>query len=184
MITAADGLDLIIGYTCTHGSQSAISLIFGITRTPVSDYICFCMHILIVVLQQMDDATIKIPSEEEIRLHKEAVGHCHPLLDGVWCTMDGLKLLVECSGKSTVQIRYYNSWTCDHYIGVVFVFSPDGTIPICCYNVHGSIHDSNISTIGKMYNKLSLVYRDTDGLCIAGLDFSQANHPLIIKSGM
>jgi len=158
-------------------------MMFGLTGTTVSDYVRFLCRVLIVVLQQMEDATIKLPSEDEVSRFKDAVAHRHPNLEGVWCTMDGLKLLIECSGNSVVQNRYYNGWTCDQYIGAVFVFCPDGTIPICCYNVPGCVHDSNIATIGGIYDKLAKVHEQNGTLCVADSAFSRANYPFIIKSG-
>ena len=64
--------------------------------------------------------------------------------------MDGVKLMLECAGDDDVQTRFYNGWTCNHYIGAVLVFCPDGTIPICCYNVPGTVHDSNIAISGNI----------------------------------
>jgi hypothetical protein len=183
LMTAADGLGLILSYTRTRGSQDCLEMMFGLTGTTVSDYVRFLCRVLIVVLQQMEDATIKLPSEDEVSRFKDAVAHRHPNLEGVWCTMDGLKLLIECSGDSVVQNRYYNGWTCDHYIGAVFVFCPDGTIPICCYNVPGCVHDSNIATIGGIYDKLAKVHEQNGALCVADSAFSRANYPFIIKSG-
>ena len=48
-------------------------------------------------------------------------------LGDVWCTMDEIKLMLECFFKEDVQNRFYNGWTFDHYIGAVLVFCPDGT---------------------------------------------------------
>ena len=109
-----------------------------------------------VVLQQIDEALIKLPSDEDIHRYQDAVVNCHPNLDGVWCTVDGLKLLLEYADDSDVQNQYYNGCTCDHYIGTVLVFCPDGTIAICCYNVPGMVHDSNIATFGKIYENFQL----------------------------
>ena len=80
----------------------------------------------------------------------------HPALQDVWCTMDGLKLYLQPSSDCTTQKNFYNGWTHDHYVGAVIVFCPDGTIPICCYNVPGSpVHDSMIAErMGNVYNKL------------------------------
>ena len=33
------------------------------------------------------------------------------------------------------QNQHYNGWTCNHYVSAVLLFCPDGTFPICCYNV-------------------------------------------------
>ena len=77
---------------------------------------------------------------------------------------------------------FYNGWTCDHYVSAVFVFCPDGSIPICCYNVPGLIHDSAIAGMGKKYNKLE-GYNRTGGCCTVDSAFACTGHPFLIKSG-
>jgi hypothetical protein len=161
LMSAADGLGLVLTWTRTRGSTMVLQLIFGMTQSSISDYLTFCTHILIHVLQGRDDAKIKRPTPEKIVEYQQAVYHHHPFLGDVWCTMDGVKLMVECSGDDDKQNRFYNRWTCDHYIGAVLVFCPDGTIPICWYNVAGTVHDSLIATIGKIYDKLKVIYERT-----------------------
>ena len=156
-----------------------LQMLFGMTQTSISDYLLFCTHILTKVLQDMDDA---VPTDESIHLYQTSVQTRHPSLENVWCTMDGLKLLLECSSDEDEQNRYYNGWTCDHYISAVLVFCPDGMIPICCYNVPGTIHDSNITAIGKIYDKLENVYDRTGGMCTGDSAFGCNNHPFLIKS--
>eukprot|EP00804_Cyclotella_cryptica_P010121 CCRYP_018494-RA/>CCRYP_018494-RA protein AED:0.03 eAED:0.03 QI:578/1/1/1/0/0/2/26/188 len=96
--------------------------------------------------------------------------------------MDGIKLMVECAAEDDVQNRFYNGWTCDHYIGAVLVFCPDGTIPICCYNVPGTVHDSNIALMGNIYSKLETVYNETGAKCTVDSAFARNNYPFLIKS--
>jgi hypothetical protein len=64
-----------------------------------------------------------------------------------------LKLMLECVSNKDEQNMFYNDWTFDHYIGAVSVFCPNGMIPICCYYVPGTVHDSSIATIGNVYMK-------------------------------
>ncbi len=59
--------------------------------------------------------------------------------------MDGLKLYLQQSGNAKIQARFYNGWTHGHYVTLVFVFRPDGTIPIAFFNVPGSVHDSQVA---------------------------------------
>jgi hypothetical protein len=73
--------------------------------------------------------------------------------------MDGIKLMLECAGDDGIQNRFYNGWTCHDYSGAVLVFCPDQTIPICCYNVPGTVHDSNIAVIRNIYDKLGAIYK-------------------------
>ena len=131
----------------------------------------------------MDDARVKRPADDEIHLFKDAVKCRHHTLDGVRCTMDGLKLMLECASNEDEQNRFYNGWTWDRYIGAALVFCPNGMIPIFCYNVPGSVHDSSIATVGNVYGKLEEVYARTGGICVTDSAFSQANYPFINKSG-
>ena len=68
-------------------------------------------------------------------------------------------------------------------MSAVFVFCPDGSIPICCYNIPGSVHDSAIAGMGKIFDKLEEVYNRTGGCCTVDSAFARTNHPFLIKSG-
>ena len=76
-----------------------------------------------------------------------AVSRRHPILgkERVWCTADGLKLLLQKTGNPVLQNRFYNGWTCDHYVTCVYVIAPDGTIVNMAINSPGSFHDSTIA---------------------------------------
>ena len=140
------------------------------------------MIILIRVLHGMDDAKVKPPSLEQIVVYQEAVRQRHPMLQNVWCTMDGIKLLLECAGDEEVQNQFYNGWTCDHYVSAVLVFCPKGTIHICCHNVPDTVHDSKIALIGKVYEKLSNIYTLSGGHCTVDSAFAKNDYPFLIKS--
>jgi hypothetical protein len=127
-------------------------------------------------------AMIGIPSEEIIALYQEAVGAIYPLLSDVWSTMDGLKLYLQQLGNTDIQARYYNGWTHGHYVTSIFVFCPDGTIPITLFNVPGSVHDSQVAHWGRVYDKLGDVFDDTGGKCTVDSAFGKVNRPFLIKS--
>ncbi len=63
----------------------------------------------------------------------------------------------------------------------VFVFCPDGTIPIAFFNVPGAVHDSHIAHWGKIYVKLDEVYKAMGGKCIVDSAFAKMNRPFLIK---
>ena len=97
--------------------------------------------------------------------------------------MDGLKLYLQQAGDSTIQNNFYNGWTHDHYVSAVLVFCPDGTIPIACFNVPGSVHDSTIAEWGNIYGKLENVYNSPlKGKCSVDSAFSKKKCPFLIKS--
>ena len=183
MITAKDCLGLCLAWTRTRGSSMVLQIIFGMTGTSVSMYLRFGRRILVRVLQNEADCAIRIPDVTKIRMFQDCIKERHPALQDVWCTMDGLKLYLQPSSDCTTQNNFYNGWTHDHYVGAVIVFCPDGTIPICCYNVPGSVHDSMIAEMGNVYNKLEKVFQRTGGKCTVDSAFSKRNYPFLIKSG-
>ena len=135
LMSAADALGLALAWTRTRGSQMVLQIIFGMPGTSVSMYIRFSRRLVIMVLKSDPDAAIRPPTVEKLREYQQAIAEKYPSLNGVWCTMDGLKLLLQQSGDVYIQKRFYNGWTHDHYISCVFVFAPDGTIAICAYNL-------------------------------------------------
>ena len=138
---------------------------------------------MIVEALKSDSLTqIVILSNEKIASYKEIVGAMYPLLSDVWSTMDGLKLYLQQSGNTEIQARFYNGWTHGHYVTSVFVFCPDGTIPITFFNVPRSVHDNQVAHWGRVYNKLGAVYDETGGKSTVDSAFGKVNRPFLIKS--
>jgi hypothetical protein len=182
MMKGADCLGLCLAWTRTRGSNMVLQIIFGMTATSVSLYLRFGQRILIEALKREPLAAIIVPSVESICTYQAAIREKHPALDGVWCCMDGLKLYLQQAGDATTQNKYYNGWTHDHYVTSMFVFCPDGTIPICCYNVPGAIHDSKVAELGNIYPKLEQVYDSVGGKCAVDSAFSHKKYPFLVKS--
>jgi DDE superfamily endonuclease len=182
LLSAEDCLGLCLAWTRTRGSVMVLQMIFGLTRTPIGMYLRFGRRILIKVLQGNSESSIRIPSDDNIRQYCEAIQERHPVLDNVWSTMDGLKLKLQAAANNTIQNNYYNGWTHDHYVSCVIVFCPDGTIPIICFNVPGSVHDSKVAEWGNIYQKLEAVYERTGARCTVDSAFSLSNKPFLIKS--
>jgi hypothetical protein len=59
--------------------------------------------------------------------------------------MNGLQTIIQKSSIKKLQKMIYSSWQLDHFASSVFVFFPDGTIIICCFNVPGCLNNSNIA---------------------------------------
>jgi len=182
MVRPEDCLGLVLVWTRTRGSLAALQLIFGMTCSNICMYLRFGRRVIVEALKSDALAMIAIPSEEIIMSYQEAVGAIYPLLSDVWSTMDGLKLYLQQSGNSEIQARYYNGWTHGHYVTSIFVFCPDGTIPIAFFNVPGSVHDSQVAHWGRVYDKLGAVYADTGGKCTVDSAFGKVNRPFLIKS--
>jgi hypothetical protein len=177
-----DCLGLVLVWTRTRGSLTALQLIFGLSCSNLCMYLRFGCRVIVEALKIDSLAMIAIPSNEIIALYQEAVGAIYPLLSDVWSTMDGLKLYLQQLGNTEIQACYYNGWTHGHYVTSIFVFCPDGTIPIAFFNVPGSVHDSQVAHWGRVYDELGAVYDDTGGKCTVDSAFSKVNRPFLIKS--
>ena len=70
--------------------------------------------------------------------------------------LHGSKLYLQQAGKTTTEYNSYNGWKLDQYVLFVWVFWSDGTIPICCCNVPGSVHDSIAPERVNLYQKLGI----------------------------
>jgi hypothetical protein len=182
LVTAFDCLGLCLAWTRTRGSNMVLQIIFGMTSSPVSMYLRFGRRILIHLLNAEPDAAVKAPSVATIGVYKDCIRRKYPLLEDVWCTMDGLKLCLQQSGDVVLQNMFYNGWTHDHYVSSVLVFCPDGTIPMCCLNAPGCMHDSAIAESGRLYHKLENIYNTTGGKCAVDSAFSNKRAPFLIKS--
>ena len=75
-----------------------------------------------------------------------------------------------------------NGWTHGHYVTSVFVFCPNGTIPIVFFNVPGSVHDSQVAHWDKIYDKLERVYESMGGKCTVESAFSKVTRDYLLKS--
>jgi hypothetical protein len=128
-----DCLGLVLVWARTRGSLMALQLIFEMTCSNLCMYLRFGRRVIVEALKSDSVTKIAIPSNEEIASHKEAVGAMYPLLSDVWSTMDRLKLYLQQSGNTKIQARFYSGWTHGHYVTPVFVFCPDGTIPIAFF---------------------------------------------------
>ena len=183
VIRAEDCLALTLVWMRTRGTLSILQLIFGMTMSNVASYLKFGKRILIEILQVDELAKIAIPSNKKVLEYCAAVKHRHCDLDKVWSTMDGIKLSLQMAPSDDVQRMFYNGWTHGHYVGAVLVFAPDGTIPICMYNVPGSVHDSEIAVWGGVYDKLKAVFDATGAKCTVDSAFNgKMNAAYLLKS--
>ena len=183
MLSAADCLGLNLAWTRLRGStKMSLQMLFGMTASRVSKWLLFGRRLLIAILSRHPDAAVRIPSAAKIQEYKRVIQDRHPNLVDVWCTMDGVKLTLEQSGNHVVQNMFYNGWTHDNYVSSIFVFCPDGTIPIAAVNYPGCLHDSQIAESGRVYEKLESVFIRDGGKCVVDSAFSRSRHEFIIKS--
>ncbi len=84
-----------------------LQLIFGMTYTNLDDYLLIVKRIIVMVLRDHPMAEVQIPSTKKIEEYVEMANRQHPYLFDIWCTMDGLKLVLEQSGDGLIQEQFY-----------------------------------------------------------------------------
>ena len=75
-----------------------------------------------------------------------------------------------------------NGWMHGHYISIVLIFAPDGTIVAVCLNCPGSFHDLEVCTLGGLYDPLYETHLLCGGKCVMDSAFSAAGRPYVAKS--
>ena len=168
----------------TRGSVArSASLAFGMTSTPTYRWLKFSRKILLSVLQHHDEASVILPTQDEVDKYVDAIGQKYETLgeQKVWAAADGLKVPLAKSTKWRVQNQYYNGWTGDTYVNCVFVFAPDGKIRICTLNAPGTWHDSTIAEYG-VYSKMEYIYETFGGKVVVDSAFNLSNKRYLIKS--
>jgi len=183
VVQPEDCLGLVLVWTRTRGSMNVLQLVFGLTYSNLSVYLRFGIRLIVEIFSDDPLARVAIPSAVEIESFKAAFAERHPILNDCWATMDGLKLYLQQAGTGEIQERFYNGWTHDHYVTSVFCFCPDGTIPIAFFNVPGSVHDSQVAELGRIYHKLEKVYERTGGKCCVDSAFGNLERAYLLKSG-
>jgi hypothetical protein len=171
-------------WTRTTAQDFVLGSYFGLVCSSVSVWPRFGKRLLLEVLRQREDSVIKLPSPEKVEQYKQSISQQYPSLENVALFGDGLKILLQRAGDDIVQNRFYNGWTHDHYVSNVFVFAPDGTIVMAVLNCPGSMHDSELATLGEpsMYDKIDQLYEETGCQCVMDSAFAARRRPSIIKS--
>lgn len=184
LITPTFGLGLVLAWTRTRGSLMNLQLIFGLTSSKISIWLRFSRRILLLVLSQMKEAAVEMPSVEEARSLATFIESKYPALEGVWGAMDGLKVMVETSGDPIEQSYYFNGWLQGHYLSNLLLFSCDGKIRAAYLNCPGTYHDSAMAHRGEVYKKIEGLYTSSDGRAKVVVDsaFNLEQCPYLIKS--
>jgi hypothetical protein len=121
----------VMSWTCTQGAAWVQSMMFGVTGSTLSDWLCFGHCCLNIVLYDNEPANIEMGSDDKIGLWIEAIAAKYPDLDNDYLAVDGLKLQLQKPGDDRVQSYFYNGWKSNHCICTLFAFAPDGTICAC-----------------------------------------------------
>jgi hypothetical protein len=183
-LTPTIALALVLAWTRTRGGYAVLQLIFGLTASTISKYVRFCRRILLLVLMGVEEAKVKLPTDDMIRTYKEVIRAKYPSLAHCWGSMDGLKLHIEKPGDDVRQSHFYNGWTHSHYVANLFLFTPDGRICDAYVNSPGTTHDSTMANMSKIYDKVDAVYERFNGMAKIVVDsaFASDERDSLIKS--
>jgi hypothetical protein len=184
ILDARMNLGIVLVWTRTRGANRTLQLIFGLTGTPLAKWLYFGWRMLLRVLLHDPLARVVLPNASDVNQFKRAIIGRHPHLDDVAFSADGLKLTIESTGdEPLIENAFYNGWKCAHYVGNIFLFAPNGTIPACVINAPGSWHDSQIADYGHFYDKLELMFIAYHAKTCIDSAFSLNQHKYLIKSG-
>lgn len=135
-LDAAGALGLALHYLSSTIPETGLQQIFALIPTTVSRYVRFSLQILLEVLQDIPEATVRWPEGDEFELYSTHITGKYTLLTGAFGFCDGLKLLVMVSNDPDIENYTYNGWQHDHFESCVLVYSPLGKpILICIYRV-------------------------------------------------
>jgi hypothetical protein len=184
IITSHACMGFVLMWTQTTSQYWALSPVFGIGGTSCGIWLRFGKRLLCSVLGERDDAVIRLPNAEKITLYIQAIATKHPALHNVIYVGDGLKIPLQKAGDDLTQEAFYNGWKSSHFITNVFVFAPDGTIVMAVINCPGTMHDSELASIGSpsIYSQLDLMYEKYGVKCVMDSAFATAGRESIIKS--
>jgi hypothetical protein len=106
--------------------QISLQQIFALIPSTVSRYITTALPLLVDTLKSMDLARIRWPQGDEFKELSEIVTERHPLLSGVFGSIDGLNIQCQVSADTEIENATYNGWLHGHYISSVIVFNSQG----------------------------------------------------------
>jgi hypothetical protein len=141
-LDAAGGLGLVLHWLSSTMRQISLQQIFALVPSTVSRYLRFSLSILLKVLRQMPHAAITWPQGDEFLELSGYVSMRHPLLQGVFGSIDGLNLPCQVSSNVEMENATYNGWLHSHFISSVIVFSSKGSC-LLKYAHPVDIHGSN-----------------------------------------
>ena len=125
-LDAAGGLGLVLHWLSLTMRQVSLQQIFALVPSTVSRYLCFALSILLEVLRQIPHAAVTWPQGDEFLKLSGYVSMRHPLLQGVFGSIDGLNLPCQVSSDIEIENATYNGWLHSHFISSVIVFSLKG----------------------------------------------------------
>ena len=126
-LDGAGALGLVLHYLGSAMLDVSLQQIFALTPSVLSQYLDFAEEILYEVLLHVQEAQISMPrTESDFERLSTLITQHHPLLIGVFGSVDGLSLCTQVSNDPELKNATYNAWKSDHHINNILVFSPEG----------------------------------------------------------
>jgi hypothetical protein len=128
-LDAAGALGLVLHYLNSTMNDISLGLIFALIPSTISRYRDFGLDILLLALQiSIPEGTVAYPREQaEFAALSDAINARHPLLEGCFGTLDGMKTPIRESSNPEIENMNYNGWLHDHYVSSVFLFDALGS---------------------------------------------------------
>ena len=121
-LDATGCLGLVLMWYRTRGSCArSLALHFGLTSTPLYEWIKFGRRLLLYALQHVPAAKVYSPTPAEVEDYIGAIGAKYPIMgeERVWAACDGLKIRLQHSSHYLKQSHNYNGYTGATYINAV-----------------------------------------------------------------
>lgn len=183
-LDAEGGLGLVLHWLSSTMRQVSLQQIFALVPSTVSRYLQFALSILLMVLQRMPHTAIAWPQGDDFLELSGYVAARHPLLHGVFGSIDGLNLPCQVSSDIEMENATYNGWLHDHFISSVIVFSSKGA----CHANFQSTRNSplaqgrsspavpTVQAVGTIHGLLRVSTKNSSRKHLTGFVWSQTQH--------
>jgi len=154
------------------------------TESNISKWLGFSKQVLLLALLWKEEAKIKMPTIQQVRVLKEVIWATYPSLVHFWGALDGVKIGIQKPSDDMKQSHFYNGWTYDHYVANLFLFTPNDCICAAYVNSPGKIHDSTMASTSKIYCETDGMYDLMNGMAKVVVDsaFASEARDSMIKS--
>lgn len=148
-LDAGGALGLLLHWLTSTMHQISLQQIFALVPATTSRYITTALPLLVETLRSMHSARICWPQGDEFQELSQLVSNRHPLLAGVFGSIDGLNLPCQVSVDPEIENATYNGWLHGHYISSVIVFSSQGASLITSLKTHTNDLDTRRNNLCK-----------------------------------
>lgn len=156
-------------------------ILSGITASICTLFLRFGQLVVLCALARDEYASIRSPTNEDIKTFQNSQGGKQSSLQDVSCVENGIQLHLKQCADCIIQNMFYNGWTHGHYVSNVFLFAPNCVIIMCAFNALGAMHESTVGEWSKIWKKLENIYTQTGGRSVVDSALSRGEYPFLIK---